>query len=360
MARDKMASLSLNHLKFLIKVKFGSHVYGTSLATSDIDIKGIYIPSVQDIMLQRVTSTLNFTTKDDPTKRNTQSDLDIEIFSLQKYLDLLIEGQTIALDILFTPPDFHLCQPHPIWIEIQKNKHRFLHSGTTAFAKYCRLQAAKYGMKGTRMAAIRQTLELFSTFSPLKKLSEYRDEIDELIRNYQQSVQDSSLIALIECFDKNRQVNEHFLQVCNRKLSLNISAKQAIQILKRIYGEYGQRAKLAEKNEGIDWKALMHAARVLFQGKELLNSGHITFPRPERDLLLKIRQGDIKYQYVAQMIENGLKELNEAALASPLSKEADRDYADNLVFNFHINLVKEFISDQQKNPIAKGLDRNEL
>lgn len=45
------------------------------------------------------------------------------------------------------------------------------------------------------------------------------------------------------------------------------SIKSAREIAQRLVNEYGQRALQAERNEGIDWKALSHAVRV---GREAL------------------------------------------------------------------------------------------
>jgi len=41
-------------MKTIVEIKFGSHLYGTATAESDLDIKRIYIPSAKDILLQRI------------------------------------------------------------------------------------------------------------------------------------------------------------------------------------------------------------------------------------------------------------------------------------------------------------------
>jgi predicted nucleotidyltransferase len=38
----------------LVKMQFGSHVYGTNLPTSDLDVKAVHVPGAQDTLLQRV------------------------------------------------------------------------------------------------------------------------------------------------------------------------------------------------------------------------------------------------------------------------------------------------------------------
>lgn len=68
------------------------------------------------------------------------------------------------------------------------------------------------------------------------------------------------------------------LEVCNRKVQEHATLKEAHAMFKRIFDEYGQRALLAEKNEGVDWKAMMHATRVCHEAKELLLDHRITYP----------------------------------------------------------------------------------
>ena len=43
---------------------------------------------------------------------------------------------------------------------------------------------------------------------------------------------------------------------------------------------------------GYDIKAALHAIRLLNEGIELMRSGSITLPRPEKELLITIRTGN--------------------------------------------------------------------
>ena len=159
-------------MKLILKTQFGSNVYGTNLPTSDLDYKAIYIPEPRDIILGRVKETIQQNTKKDKTAKNSKDDIDLEIFSLKKYLQLLTEGQTVALDILFTPKEFWV-ESTPIWEEIRENKHKFLNNKINSFIGYTRTQAAKYGIKGTRVAAMRAILEYLKPLDSHTKLNNY-------------------------------------------------------------------------------------------------------------------------------------------------------------------------------------------
>jgi len=139
-----------------ITMQFGSHVYGTNTTESDTDYKTVFIPKAEDILLQRVVDAYRTHTKEDEHAKNTKNDTDRDFYSLKKYMGLLLAGDTMALDMLFTPAKFYTSQHVPgWWVEIRFNKQKFIHKGTAKFAEYCKGQADKYGIKGSRVAAFR-------------------------------------------------------------------------------------------------------------------------------------------------------------------------------------------------------------
>lgn len=316
----------------VVRMQFGSHVYGTNVPTSDHDYKAVHLPLGRDILLQRVQDAINVKTKQDGTQKNTAADIDFESFSLQKYLRLLLEGQTVALSMLFTP-DRWLLETSPLWVEIQRNKERWLHRGVAAFAGYCRQQANKYGIKGSRVAATRamvSTLQgMIGSSYPACKLSAHWDKLVEVMSG-QEHVEflTDTLRGRPECVVR-------MISVCNRKAQEHITLKEALKIYQHLLDEYGQRALMAETNEGVDWKALMHATRVCQEAEELLLHRTITYPRPEADLLLKIRKGELPYKEVAGILEAGMERLEECQRISTLPDKPDHGAADGLVVEWY-------------------------
>jgi hypothetical protein len=330
-------------MKNVVNMRFGSWIYGTNLPSSDMDYKAVYLPSAQDIILQRVKASINHSTKSDKNAKNSSTDIDTETYSLQQYVKLLIEGQTIAIDMLFTPEDFYQSPCSDAWDEIWLNKEKFIHSGYSSFAGYCKQQANKYGIKGSRVAAVRLALDT------LKAHPKPHDRLGVISDKFQTLVDSSEHIKLVDVLNKRDQW-ETYLEVCNRKVGVTCNIKHAIEVFQNIFDEYGARAQQAEKNEGCDWKALMHAVRICNQSKELLSTGNITFPRPEADVLLQIRKGELPYKQVAEMIENGLVEMEAASVSSTLRKEPDFAYAEKLVYDSYIGVVDDAldaITDEQ-------------
>ncbi len=315
-------------------MQFGSHVYGTNLPTSDHDYKGIFIPTSREIILGTTKNTINHSTKPAGQLKNTAQDTDTEYFSLKQYMKLLLEGQTVALTMLFAPEQ-HILETSPIYEEIVNNKDRFLHKGVSAFAGYCRTQANKYGIKGSRVAAARYAMEYFDiarhyNFGTPPKLKDIWEDIVEKFTGLEHCEFPVALSFMTPV---------RMLSVCDRKVQEHITVKEAHKIYSHVFNEYGQRALQAEKQENIDWKALMHAVRVCGEAIELLSTHHITYPRPEASLLLQIRKGELPYQQVAELIEEGLIELEDVQSASTLPEKPDYQFAEDLVYDVYVEAV---------------------
>ena len=78
-------------------------------------------------------------------------------------------------------------------------------------------------------------------------------------------------------------------QICGRILQSTARIDYSLETLTSFHDRYGERSKLAEINEGIDWKAISHAIRAAGQLIELFKDGIITFPRPNADWLIAIK-----------------------------------------------------------------------
>jgi hypothetical protein len=318
-------------MKSIVQIKFGSHLYGTSTPESDLDIKGVYIPCADDILLQHVNPMISKSREKSFGEKNTADDVDEEYYSLQRYLELLSQGQTVALDMLFAPETAMMSEPDPIWLDIQNIAPKLITKGATAFVRYCRQQANKYGIKGSRVSAARLVLDV------LKQGEEKYGSNEKLSLMHEKLIiieKDNEFIHFING-KKSDGDSLIYFEVCNKKTPMTASIKTARGIAQQLMDEYGQRALAAERNEGVDWKALSHAVRVGHEAIELFESGKITFPRPEAEHLLKIKQGKLQYSDVAEEIENLLVKVESAATASNLPDTVPPSIIDNFVAKYY-------------------------
>lgn len=95
-------------------------------------------------------------------------------------------------------------------------------------------------------------------------------------------------------------------------------------------GKKGQRPEL-ENQFGYDIKAGMHAIRLLNEGKELMESGAITLPRPEREMLIEIRAGKWTLEQLIAHANELIDHCREAQGRSPLPESVDRSKVSILV-----------------------------
>jgi hypothetical protein len=321
----------------IIEVKFGSSLYGTGTPNSDLDLKGIYLPTSREIVLGSYKKTITATRSKQEFERNNKDDVDIEFFSLDRFLELLVQGQTVALDLLFSPFDsytYSTVQGLAIMSQLHANRYELVNKNVNAFVHYAKAQAAKYGQKGFRIHAIRLVLDLLNAWK------------DKAVR-----VGDCDLEHWVpSCGNENIKIEmlkaangkmEPYLNVCDKKIAFHSTIKYALEHVQKRFDEYGKRALMAEKNEGIDYKALSHAVRVNSEAKELLETGKITFPRPDKDLLLAIKLGQMDYKEIAQIIDKGLKDLEEASKRSTLRETPNKEWAEDLVFQVYSDIVRK-------------------
>ncbi|MFZ4700463.1 MAG: DNA polymerase beta superfamily protein [Candidatus Methylumidiphilus sp.] len=315
----------------IVQMKVGSHLYGTATPESDLDIKAVYIPSARDILLQRVSPVVSENRIKARGEKNTSADTDCEAFSLQRYLDLLAEGQTVALDMLFAPEWAMLEPPHALWHDIKTLAPRIMTKGTTAMVRYCRQQANKYGIKGLRVAAARAALgvlqEAEQTHGGSAKLETVADELEAL------AVQ-SEYLGFVDMPNAQGETLR-FFDICGKKSLLTASIQNARLIAERLVDGYGRRAMEAERSDGMDWKALSHAVRIGQEAVELFRTGQITFPRPEAAHLLAVKQGKVPYAEVAEEIESLVDEVEKAASDSGFPDKADMQLVDDLIFRVY-------------------------
>lgn len=318
-------------MKTIVKIRFGSHLYGTSTPESDLDSKSVYIPSARDILLQRVKGSIATKRLKAEGEKNYAGEIDEESYSLQRYLDLVAQGQTVALDVLFAPESAMLHPPAPEWHYIIANRNMLVTKKAAAFVGYCRQQANKYGIRGSRIAAARTAKalleDLIADYGTQERLGVFPDKIMRCAARTEH-------MDVIDITQGSGETIRHW-EVCGRKLQFTSTLKYALDIVQRLLDEYGHRALQAEQNEGVDWKALSHAVRVGRQAIELLQTGAFTFPLPNAAHILAIKKGELPYKAVSEEIEQLLLEVETAAEQSALPAEPDREWIDDFVASVH-------------------------
>lgn len=105
----------MSYGRTIIRIQFGSHLYGTSTPTSDLDFKSVYVPNARSILLGKAKGSISVKRPKAEGEKNYAGEVDEEAYSLQRYLGLVSEGQTVALDVLFAPPQSFVDPPSKEW-----------------------------------------------------------------------------------------------------------------------------------------------------------------------------------------------------------------------------------------------------
>lgn len=307
-------------MKAIVKMIFGSHLYGTADESSDKDYKGIFLPSKEQIMLNRISKSITSHTKRDNNSKNTKDDIDTELYSLHYFIHLACEGETVALDMLHAPDDLIIEKDNDIWGFIIKNRHRFYTSNLKAFIGYARRQASKYGIKGSRLNDAKKVLDFCNQYDADIKLKEIWDELPV----------GEHIFKLLPDINGIRMY-----EVCGRKMGETTRLSYLKDVVENFYKAYGARAEQAAKNEGIDWKAVSHALRAALQVKQILTEGTITFPLKEANYLRTVKRGLLDYKtIVAPMLDKLMDEVEDLSQKSLLPIKVDRAFWDEAIIMF--------------------------
>jgi predicted nucleotidyltransferase len=105
-------------------------------------------------------------------------------------------------------------------------------------------------------------------------------------------------------------------------------------------GKHGQRSELTQEF-GYDTKAAMHAVRLLQEGIELMNTGAVTLPRPEKQVLINIRQGGWSLDRVCQQVSRDIEVLETAREKSSLPAKPDRGEVNRIVSQTYLDFYTE-------------------
>ncbi|MFA7204423.1 MAG: nucleotidyltransferase domain-containing protein [Candidatus Caldatribacteriota bacterium] len=308
-------------VKIIVKMIFGSHLYGTNTENSDTDYKGIFLPTKKEIYLNNIPKSINTMTKKNNTEKNSSDDIDTEIYSLHYFLKLACEGQTVAIDMLHAS-DNMILESSDIWKEIVLNRQKFYTKNLSAFVGYARKQAAKYGIKGSRLEAMEKVINYLNQFDPDNWLD--RQEIWNNLPTGEH----------IHFLPANEKTKYQMYQVCGKKFLSHVKIENVINSLQRSYDEYGKRAQLAKQNIGVDWKAVSHAIRAAIQMTEIYTKGDLYFPLKQAELLRNIKEGKLDYEtFVAPILEKLMDNVEELANKSGLPEKVNKKFWDDFLVN---------------------------
>ena len=361
MLMDKIInSLHINGT-LLYLTQYGSHLYGTNTENSDLDFRGVYIPTIDDLILHKDKDEINeeltlFEIRDEYNKNPViytkepktlisswhlkQIKVDIKIFSLQKFIRLCSKADTNALDVLFSynperkdiqqyvynKEQYYengiLAHPYIPFREFLINRGKLINTDRLESPiTYAFKQATKYSLKGTRRNTILQILDKCKLLSDLHTV----EDLTELLLNG--NFIDGKHVRIDELDNKGKI--EKYLYICGVQHQFNLTLDKFKQRLQdKIDKEYTSQRTI-EAVDGNDWKALSHAIRILFEIKQLLEIQTIQFPVDP--IVKQIKLGQISREDIDNLFDTTFQNIMEQIKQNPLDWKYDEDFWNNFI-----------------------------
>lgn len=326
--------------RLLYLSKFGSTLYGTATPNSDIDVKGIFLPNLRDVLLNRVPKTIKFSTGNDQSK-NTKEDIDLELYSLHYWmLNLLATGESTSLDILFS----HTNRDCIIYMSSEMKSLMFYNDIYKVFNSkemkgylgFAIAQARRYGVRGARLNVIRLCYEFLQSylkknvFNTDERLSTILHEMWLAVTNGEENE-----YCFIKTINGANGVPQEGLCLCGKMYMDHMRLGELLVRLRTSFEEYGERSKAAETNQGIDWKSVSHALRSIYQMQSLLTLGKVIFPLKEAELVKSVKLGEFTWEEVNNMIVEGLNTVEVLQTRSSFCGVRDDNFIEEFVLKMY-------------------------
>jgi len=311
--------------------KYGSKLYGTDNPNSDTDYKGIFIPNKEDVLLKRDLEHFNFNSNDNNTK-NGKDDIDLQLFSIYKFFNLLKKGETGAMDILFSMfrEDTQVYNDRTFTEVIMQNYKKFYNRNLHSFIGYCVGQSKLYNVRGERFNELHLFVEYFNAL-----VKEQGDEkLESMFPKVEQIFQENSykyikFVIAPTSRGSGEPKEGKYIEVLGKRFLGTVTVKYFAEKITDMEEQFGNRARASAK--GVDFKALSHAVRVISEVEELIDSGFITFPLKNREYVTRIKEGNESLEEVMDYLDGQLNRVQEKLEKSDLPEKSDERFIEKLI-----------------------------
>lgn len=281
----------------------GSHLYGLNREGSDFDIKAIYAPTQEDLLLGKALKTYN--------KKNDELDIEIELKSLSSFLNSAASADTNCIDLLHTPSVLVL-KTSWLWEDIRREKKCIYSKNMKGLIGYIKTHSHKYTNKINRLEEMKDLLDEISFIEDHIKIQ--NTTIPELVdRLKYKYIKNVSVVSDHE---------QKYIEVVGKKFIITWETKLLKDALKTEINRYGKRTEDGSK-KGLDTKSLSHALRVLCQLEEILLTKDLVFPLKNKDYLLGVKLGKYSYEDVMSDIDDRYERCMKLISESNLPEQSD-------------------------------------
>jgi len=321
--------MDTNSVKDFLTITYGSKLFGTSTPTSDTDVKVIFLPSYDSLLLgyapkvQKIKLDADGNKVDDDATM-PENGVETEYIPLQKFARDFVQGQTYAVEIAFGYITQEFVDPRA-YIFVRELIEKFTNADVLSMTGFADKQTFDYVRRGERLTTAQNILKAIDRLIGCDPSGNMR--LDTRLKSGEHAgkfvldvLSAETSLPIGESVNTNKTLRT--LEMNSRQyLESTTLAHIRTLILKQI-AAYGDRTKEAAKKD-VDYKSLSHAVRVYQQAIELLDTGMITFPRPNAAALLAIKKGQVSIETVRGILSDLEDEVNRKFETTKLRKRTE-------------------------------------
>jgi len=289
---------------------------------------------------------------------------DVTYFEIRKFLKLACDNNPNIVELLFIPEnkmlictkEFEEIIENRKYIISKKVKHTFsgyahsqfnrikLHRNWLLNPPKKKPERKDFGLSEHKSNLTRDQIGAFNKLLALKldnivEFHPLKEQIEKMKETHDFNILCGQYLKLDkDALQEIIPISDEFINILQKENGYAQAERHFNQYQNWKRNRNPTRAVLEEKF-GFDTKHGAHLVRLISEADELLNTGFITFPRPDAEYLLEIRNGKYKYEELEDIIENYDNKFEEYYKTSKLEKSADMNIVDNLC----MKLCEEFL-----------------
>ena len=332
--------------------RVGSHLYGTSTKDSDTDIEGLFIEPPEYVIGRKKILEVNCSTKKGnvPGIKNTKDDEDLKYYTVNNFFGLAALGNPNKVEWFFIPEEHILFKNEKYLKMILDAKHLFLSRKIRhSFQGYAYQQKNKLLTKKKRLEELRSFEKVLQ--ENIKKGAKLIGDLDvyETISTKRYDPETEQVNIL-----KNKRIRGGYDYI---KYHMTEEGSDAVKVDDKIYNwgmdiekiydhvskevaKYGQRTQLLDEY-GFDLKFCGHMFRLIEQGKELLETGKITFPVRNSEFIREIRAGKYDLDFLLEKAKGYEEQFDASEQNSPLPYSPDHAAIHDLQMKIYLEYWRE-------------------
>lgn len=298
----------------LFTVQYGSKLYGTSTPTSDTDLKTVFLPELDDMLLGKKLQV--FKTRLDaqgapvPDKSSMPDNgVENEYIPFQTFVRDFVNGQTYAVEVAFAilkdePSGFDGYGSARTQRLVKHLIGQFGNCEVYSMCAFAQKQTFDYVKRGERLKEAQKVLDILEHLRlQLSSLALLAPRLDTLFNGEYLLDTISQLTGLPLGTTVNNNRTLRTLELNGRSYTESTELKELHRMVQKFVEQYGDRSEAASKL-AVDFKSLSHAVRVYQQAIEILDTGVVTFPRPNAAELLQIKRGEANLEEVKALLQS--------------------------------------------------------